>query len=519
MFVVSFTMREVVRFWNRSAARSAQRSTKTSPKNPAAVCQRELATAVHRVAAARGEHDDDDDYPVAFFAVCDGHGGDQVAKLAATSLERVLKEQLHIHCSATNGSSPSSSSAASPDDIRFSELLVQMCSAATPGCMGPDGGEGILFNERVDVDGSVLRQDDDVRLDDDDDDGDAETERDNMPSSSSSPITSRDRQLMLIVIETLFRSAIQEALLALDSEIRSSPEGRRGDYNCVGCTCCLVGVSSDFILCANCGDSGAAVFTDTTLTMLSVPHRLSDEKERARVRNAGYRISDDERIEGLLAVPRALGDYDFKQCGGKPAREQAVTALADVALFEIPAPSSFQLSGSLFPSLPAEISASASWGVVVGCDGVWDTATRLQVQQAMSPALTSSRRHPTAVKDPNGGGVADSPSTGVCGGGPFRRTTHDVVGHVFPSVTAHRQAALIEGVLLSEQLQVSACSSGPSASGALAPMGLDVSLLTCCGRVFRECVAPTCNDEGVGLDNVSCVVIKCTPLLLSSSDE
>jgi hypothetical protein len=53
---------------------------------------------------------------------------------------------------------------------------------------------------------------------------------------------------------------------------------------------------------------------------------------------------------------------------------------------------------------------------------------------------------------------------------------------------------------------------GRGAIGAPAALPLDLTLLASCGRVFRECVAPTCNDEGIGLDNVSCVVLKCTPL-------
>lgn len=174
-------------------------------------------------------------------------------------------------------------------------------------------------------------------------------------------------------VQSFFSTLLNEALLDLDQHIHSTQEGEQGDYNCVGCTACVVAVTSRFIVCANVGDSGAAVVTKTGISMISKPHRITDDTEVRRIRNAGYSICDG-RIEGLLAVPRALGDYDFKQCGGMTRSEQAVSPSPDLQVVALPA-------------------RDAEWCVVLACDGVWDTIDSDKVRDALIASL-NPRQHP-----------------------------------------------------------------------------------------------------------------------------
>jgi serine/threonine protein phosphatase PrpC len=220
----------------------------------------------------------------------------------------------------------------------------------------------------------------------------------------------------------LFKQVVTRALLSLDSGIRESTEGKRGDYNCIGCTACVVGLTKELVMCANAGDSGAALYTVETITPLSEAHRIEQSSETERIRGAGYSISADHRIEGLLAVPRALGDYDFKQCGGKGATEQAVIVLPDVLAMPLP-------------------TQQSRWGIILGCDGVWDTASMEQIHQAIfDTSLTSA-------------------------------LVHDL----------------------------------PQSDGIIAP---SAQLLRSAANIFTQCVAPTNNEYGVGLDNVSVIIIE-----------
>ncbi|CAD2213877.1 Protein phosphatase 2C, putative [Angomonas deanei] len=165
------------------------------------------------------------------------------------------------------------------------------------------------------------------------------------------------------MLRLYFSNIMQDALHSLDDYLRHTEEGERGDYNCTGCTACVVGITSNFILCANVGDSGAAVYTPQQIDPISLKHRLSDPREQQRITGAGYAVVND-RIEGLLAVPRALGDFDFKQCGGKSVEEQAVTCTPDVTVRPVP--------------------VDSRWGVILACDGVWDTATVHQIHYALT---------------------------------------------------------------------------------------------------------------------------------------
>lgn len=231
---------------------------------------------------------------------------------------------------------------------------------------------------------------------------------------------------------------LQEGFMGFDEGLRNSKEGRQGDFNCVGCTATVVGAylsspSGDkedrwTIVSANIGDSGAAAIVasypisrgtdskviddqkeqqlqfalDPKLVMITQPHRIDSAEDSLRIKNAGYSIQGG-RIEGLLAVPRAFGDFDFKQCGGdRNAREQAVTSCPEVRFF----------SEDYFSSLEGEdngvVVASEGQrrrrqlaGIVVGCDGLWDShkhpttdVANLLFAQPTAGALRKKRAHP-----------------------------------------------------------------------------------------------------------------------------
>ncbi|KAI5687900.1 Protein phosphatase 2C [Leishmania braziliensis] len=303
------------------------------------------------------------------------------------------------------------------------------------------------------------------------------------------------------MLRQYFASIMEDALISLDDYLRSTPEGARGDYDCVGCTACVVGITANFVLCANVGDSGAAFYTKDRMKVISVKHRVSDEAEQARIHAAGYSVING-RIEGMSAVPRALGDFDFKQCGGRDSRKQAVSAVPDVTIMPVP-------------------SDTDQWGIVLACDGVWDTATLHQVHvaltntvndlavsgSAMDAVLRGSelyhnrRRGPVAVLGTSPRRLSsDSPQSEGCSlqsSGACRNSSMSPLPIKRESLTSKAGA---------EESMISYYDDDDGAATRLSQV--DAILLTAAAGVFAQCVAPEDNDEGIGLDNCSLIIIE-----------
>jgi serine/threonine protein phosphatase PrpC len=317
------------------------------------------------------------------------------------------------------------------------------------------------------------------------------------------------------MLRQYFASIMEDALLSLDDYLRNTPEGMRGDYDCVGCTACVVGITANFVLCANVGDSGAAFYTKDRIKVISVKHRVSDEAEQKRINAAGYSIVND-RIEGMSAVPRALGDFDFKQCGGRGPHEQAVSAVPDVTIMPTP-------------------SDTNQWGIILACDGVWDTATLHQVHVALTNTVNDLdvagsatdavlrgaelfQHHLRGPRAPCGESPASLPqcsSPAVEGGASIRaskgatredtkKPNREREGSISPSPAKRRSLLEEEG---GEGSVIGDYDCDEGLEVRRLPQ-VDPILLTAAAGVFAQCVAPADNDEGVGLDNCSLILIE-----------
>ena len=62
---------------------------------------------------------------------------------------------------------------------------------------------------------------------------------------------------------------------------------------------------------ANVGDSRVSLISPNHIIRLSYDHRMSDEKERKRILDAGIEV-EENRIGGELMLTRIFGDYEFK---------------------------------------------------------------------------------------------------------------------------------------------------------------------------------------------------------------
>lgn len=116
-----------------------------------------------------------------------------------------------------------------------------------------------------------------------------------------------------------------------------------------GSTIVVCVITPKYIICGNAGDSRCVMGTNGTTKELSDDHKPANEGERNRIMRAGGYVAQN-RVEGNLAVSRALGDFEFKDVGKHP-EETKVTAAPDIVVHE---------------RTPSDDC------LILACDGVWD---------------------------------------------------------------------------------------------------------------------------------------------------
>lgn len=151
-----------------------------------------------------------------------------------------------------------------------------------------------------------------------------------------------------------YGQALKDAFLAADVEILED-DVLKNDQS--GCTATTVIITDKKIICANAGDSRTVMSVNGAVKPLSFDHKPNNEGEHARICAAGGFV-DIGRVNGNLALSRAIGDFDFKKSADLPPEEQIVTAFPDVIEHELTDDDEF---------------------VVLACDGIWDCLTSQQV--------------------------------------------------------------------------------------------------------------------------------------------
>ncbi|KAL1956969.1 hypothetical protein VTO42DRAFT_6458 [Malbranchea cinnamomea] len=141
--------------------------------------------------------------------------------------------------------------------------------------------------------------------------------------------------------------ALKDGFLATDRAILEDP---KYEEEVSGCTASVAIISRDKIRVANAGDSRSVLGVKGRAKPLSFDHKPQNEGEKARISAAGGFV-DFGRVNGNLALSRALGDFEFKKSANLAPEQQIVTAYPDVTTHEITEDDEF---------------------LVIACDGIWD---------------------------------------------------------------------------------------------------------------------------------------------------
>nr|CBE67042.1 CG6036-PA [Drosophila atripex] len=137
---------------------------------------------------------------------------------------------------------------------------------------------------------------------------------------------------------------IRTGFLRLDDEMRKGVENTGGST----AICCFVDPKKFYF--ANCGDSRAVLCRNGRAAFCTVDHKPTSAFEKDRIQRAGGSVMI-KRVNGTLAVSRAMGDYDFKGDLTRGCCEQLVSPEPDVTVLE-------RLASDEF--------------IILACDGIWD---------------------------------------------------------------------------------------------------------------------------------------------------
>ncbi|KAA0203013.1 hypothetical protein HAZT_HAZT006219 [Hyalella azteca] len=154
----------------------------------------------------------------------------------------------------------------------------------------------------------------------------------------------------------IVKAAITRGFLKLDDAMRQMPEVASGeDKSGTTAVCSLI--SPTHVYVANCGDSRAVLYRKSGIGFSTKDHKPFNPCEKERIQNAGGSVMI-QRVNGSLAVSRALGDFEYKNVEGKSQCEQLV---------------------SPEPELYVERRRDDDEFLVLACDGIWDVMTNEDV--------------------------------------------------------------------------------------------------------------------------------------------
>jgi len=142
----------------------------------------------------------------------------------------------------------------------------------------------------------------------------------------------------------------------------------------------IIDIANKKIICANTGDSRSVLSSKKKAVPLSEDHKPGNSGEKKRILAANHTVEREQalvrgkripidRVDGQVAVSRAIGDGDFKD-SELPAENQAITCVPDIKERDISSKDEF---------------------VVIACDGVWDVMKNQEVVDYVYKQLYASK--------------------------------------------------------------------------------------------------------------------------------
>ena len=174
-------------------------------------------------------------------------------------------------------------------------------------------------------------------------------------------------------LDTQLREVQQQKNDAIDNQPPQDPNdesllaGNNGQtYEHSGSTCVVVLLTPSHVIGCNAGDSRAVLRRSGGTLPLSFDHKPSEVSEKDRITEAGGFVKA-RRVDGDLAVSRALGDFVYKTNDNLPTNKQKVIPNPDFVVY---------------PRSDEEDEF-----IILACDGIWDVASSKQCSDFVQQLL------------------------------------------------------------------------------------------------------------------------------------
>ncbi|CAG7852167.1 Protein phosphatase 2C homolog 2 Short=PP2C-2 [Serendipita indica DSM 11827] len=157
-------------------------------------------------------------------------------------------------------------------------------------------------------------------------------------------------------IEGDYATALKKAFLGTDDDLRADTTFMHDPSGCTAVAALLTKDRKLYV--ANAGDSRSVLSIKGEVKPMSFDHKPTNKDETARIVAAGGFV-EYGRVNGNLALSRAIGDFEFKSNNSLGPEKQIVTANPDIEIHELSDEDEF---------------------LILACDGIWDC---LSSQQAV----------------------------------------------------------------------------------------------------------------------------------------
>lgn len=163
-------------------------------------------------------------------------------------------------------------------------------------------------------------------------------------------------------------AALKRAFLATDEDLRSNADFKNDPSGCTAVAALITPTGEIHV--ANAGDSRSVLSVNGVAEPMSYDHKPVNRGESNRIAAAGGFV-EFGRVNGNLALSRAIGDFEFKQNKNLPPEKQVVTADPDIISHQITSEDEF---------------------LILACDGIWDVYSNQQVVDLVRSLI--AMRHP-----------------------------------------------------------------------------------------------------------------------------
>mmetsp|Transcript_36279 Transcript_36279/g.26914 ORF Transcript_36279/g.26914 Transcript_36279/m.26914 type:complete len:339 (+) Transcript_36279:53-1069(+) len=173
----------------------------------------------------------------------------------------------------------------------------------------------------------------------------------------------------------LLGEAMATAFVQVDQYMRTHQEGTNGQDSS-GCTSVTAIITPTHIICANAGDSRCVMGTAGATKELSFDHKPYNQSEKDRIERAGGFVQWN-RVDGDLAVSRALGDFGYKNASLEP-KHQKISPHPDIEVHE---------------------RTDQDDVLLLACDGLWDVMSSTEAVNTVREIFRSGESNPLLVAE------------------------------------------------------------------------------------------------------------------------